>query len=57
MQSAEVGSVWAGGPVRVEAVKKGHLRQLHGQGSDSIWEFLKIRGTLFWGPYIKDPII
>ena len=20
-----------------------------------IWEFLKIRGTLFWGPYDKDP--
>ena len=21
-----------------------------------IWEFPKIRGTLFWGPYNKDPI-
>ena len=21
------------------------------------WEFPKIRGTLFWGPYNKDPII
>ena len=20
-----------------------------------IWEFPKIRGTLFWGPYNKDP--
>ena len=23
----------------------------------SIWEFPKIRGTLFWGPYKKDPTI
>ena len=23
----------------------------------SIWEFPKIRGTLFWGPYIKNPTI
>ena len=23
----------------------------------SIWEFPKIRGTLFWGPYNKDPSI
>ena len=23
----------------------------------SIWGFPKIRGTLFWGPYNKDPII
>ena len=22
-----------------------------------IWEFPKIRGTLFWGPYNKDPTI
>ena len=22
-----------------------------------IWEFPKIRGTLFWGPHYKDPII
>ena len=22
-----------------------------------IWEFPKIRGTLFWGPYSKDPTI
>ena len=22
-----------------------------------IWEFPKIRDTLFWGPYSKDPII
>ena len=22
-----------------------------------MWEFPKIRGTLFWGPYNKDPII
>ena len=22
-----------------------------------IWEFPKIRGTLFWGPYTKDPTI
>ena len=21
----------------------------------SIWEFPKIRGTIFWGPYNKDP--
>ena len=23
----------------------------------SIWEFPKIRGTVFWGPYNKDPAI
>ena len=23
---------------------------------EAIWEFPKIRGTLFWGPYNKDPI-
>ena len=23
----------------------------------TIWEFPKPRGTLFWGPYIEDPII
>ena len=23
----------------------------------AIWEFPKIRGTLFWGPYNRDPII
>ena len=23
----------------------------------TIWEFPKIRGTLFWGPYNKDPTI
>ena len=23
----------------------------------SMWEFPKIRGTLFWGPYNKDPTI
>ena len=23
----------------------------------SVWEFPKIRGTLFWGPYNKDPTI
>ena len=22
-----------------------------------LWEFPKIRGTLFWGPYNKDPTI
>ena len=22
-----------------------------------VWEFPKIRGTLFWGPYNKDPTI
>ena len=22
-----------------------------------IWEFPKVRGTLFWGPYNKDPTI
>ena len=22
-----------------------------------IWEFPKIRGTIFWGPYNKDPTI
>ena len=22
-----------------------------------VWEFRKIRGTLFWGPYNKDPTI
>ena len=27
------------------------------QGSFGIWEFPKIRGTLFWGPYNKDPTI
>ena len=26
-------------------------------GSEDIWEFPKIRGTLVWGPYNKDPII
>ena len=26
-------------------------------GSSSMWEFPKIRGTLFWGPYDKDPTI
>ena len=26
-------------------------------GIPYIWEFPKIRGTLFWGPYNKDPII
>ena len=24
---------------------------------EPIWEFPKIRGTLFWGPYNKDPIV
>ena len=24
---------------------------------DPTWEFPKIRGTLFWGPYNKDPTI
>ena len=23
----------------------------------SIWEFPKIRGTVFWGPYNKDPTV
>ena len=23
----------------------------------ALWEFPKIRGTLFWGPYHKDPTI
>ena len=26
-------------------------------GNAPIWEFPKIRGTLFWGPYYKDPTI
>ena len=26
-------------------------------GERDIWEFPKIRGTLFWGPYNKDPTI
>ena len=26
-----------------------------GPGFPAIWEFPKIRGTLFWGPYNKDP--
>ena len=34
---------------------------LHGVESHEkprrMWEFPKIRGTLFWGPYNKDPII
>ena len=25
------------------------------QGSVSLWEFPQVRGTLFWGPYNKDP--
>ena len=28
-----------------------------GIAPDREMEFLKIRGTLFWGPYKKDPII
>ena len=27
------------------------------QGFSGVWEFPKIRGTLFWGPYDKDPTI
>ena len=26
-------------------------------GTLQVWEFPKIRGTLFWDPYNKDPII
>ena len=26
-------------------------------GVQEIWEFPKIRSTLFWGPYNKDPTI
>ena len=27
------------------------------QFQSTIWEFPKIRATLFWGPYNKDPTI
>ena len=34
---------------------EGHSRP--GPHKLCIWEFPKIRGTLFWGPHNKDPII
>ena len=32
-------------------------RVLGGFGFKVVWEFPKIRATLFWGPYHKDPTI
>ena len=38
--------------------KLGYLRvPLKGNKTGTIREFPKIRGTLFWGPYHKDPTI
>ena len=34
-----------------------NLVQVERLDSKSKWEFPKIRGTLFWGPYNKDPTI
>ena len=34
-----------------EGLSWGHLE------SRDMWEFPKIRGTVFWGPYNKDPTI
>ena len=31
------------------------LHRLHGLIRGSIWVYPKIRATLFWGPYNKDP--
>ena len=39
---------------QIRALRKGSLQDL---GLESIWEFPKIRGTFFWGPYKKDPSI
>ena len=33
------------------------LFQKGGQHKDEIWDFPKFGGTLFWGPYNKDPTI
>ena len=46
--------------IRVEEGVKRALLRPH-KGCDmrlsTIWEFPKIRDTLFWGPYNKDPTI
>ena len=34
-----------------------HVRSKFGTGTGCKWEFPKIKGTLFWGPYNKDPTI
>ena len=34
-----------------------HFLGLMDSATRSIWEFPKIRGTVFWGPYDKDPTI
>ena len=36
-------------PDPLPAKRRGPQRNMH------MWEFPKIRGTLFWGPYNKDP--
>ena len=38
------------GPCRHEDNENSNLHE-------GIWEFAKTRGTLFWGPYNKDPTI
>ena len=38
-----------------EGIAYGPARRSHGVSSESLWEFPKIRGTLFWGPDNKDP--
>ena len=34
-----------------------HVQAPQGSRYPNKWEFPKIRATLFWGPYIKDPTI
>ena len=37
--------------------KKTLFFQWKGRLAGSMWELPKIRGTLFWGPYNRDPTI
>ena len=51
-----VGSSVEGSRFRVEAVGSRGGAGLE-YCTTHIWEFPKIRGTLFWGPYNKDPTV
>ena len=40
----------------VFVLSPGHLQHLENL-MNTIWKFPKIRGTLLWGPYNKDPTV
>ena len=50
------GRSWFGG-LPLGPPRRKPYRTRHRPDLESIWEFPTIRGTLFWGPYNKDPII